>query len=333
MVALAGSGAAATLHALAAARVGAPVVAVASRRDDHALALAERVGARPCGYDELPAGADLVVVATPPGVHLPHVRASADRGARVLVESPLATTLADADALVGVAEADGDVIYGENLAASAILRRAVQEVRAISPVHDLEVRALSPRPERRDLTDPVWGGGAMLDLGSRAVALALLLAGDDEPVGVEAELVPSTGAAATPGLDESGRARLRFGSGLVARLEVSWTLPDAVWDLQAAGPTGVVRASLLPDQELERNGEPLRLPDVADHDRDPVVGLGFSSQLIETGDGDGGALDAHFGRAVLDVVCAAYAAARLGAPVSLPFDGRRDLTPAQLWQG
>ncbi len=40
-----------------------------------------------------------------------------------------------------------------------------------------------------------------------------------------------------------------------------------------------------------------------------------------------------FGRLVLDVVCAAYASARTGEPEALPFTGRRDLTPLQLWRG
>jgi hypothetical protein len=35
---------------------------------------------------------------------------------------------------------------------------------------------------------------------------------------------------------------------------------------------------------------------------------------------------------VLDVVCAAYQSARTGEPESLPFTGRRDLTPLQLWR-
>ena len=43
---------------------------------------------------------------------------------------------------------------------------------------------------------------------------------------------------------------------------------------------------------------------------------------------------AAFGRVVLDVVCAAYASAGAGGTeVPLPFSGRRDRTPLELWRG
>ena len=44
-------------------------------------------------------------------------------------------------------------------------------------------------------------------------------------------------------------------------------------------------------------------------------------------------IGAEFGRLVLEVVCAAYASAgQGGADVALPFTGRRDRTPLQLWR-
>jgi len=44
-------------------------------------------------------------------------------------------------------------------------------------------------------------------------------------------------------------------------------------------------------------------------------------------------MSAAFGRDVLQVVCAAYASAgRSGEEVALPFTGRRDLTPLELWR-
>jgi len=51
-------------------------------------------------------------------------------------------------------------------------------------------------------------------------------------------------------------------------------------------------------------------------------------------DRTGSAMDAAFGRKVLDIVCAAYASAgRGGAPEAVPFTGPRDRTPLQLWRG
>jgi hypothetical protein len=43
-------------------------------------------------------------------------------------------------------------------------------------------------------------------------------------------------------------------------------------------------------------------------------------------------MSAAFGRDVLQVVCAAYESAGRGEAVALPFTGRRDLTPLELWR-
>ena len=44
-------------------------------------------------------------------------------------------------------------------------------------------------------------------------------------------------------------------------------------------------------------------------------------------------MSAAFGRDVLQVVCAAYCVGgRSGEEVALPFAGRRDLTPLELWR-
>jgi hypothetical protein len=45
-------------------------------------------------------------------------------------------------------------------------------------------------------------------------------------------------------------------------------------------------------------------------------------------------MDATFGRLVLEIACAGYASARDGgALVTVPFSGRRDQTPLELWRG
>ena len=70
-------------------------------------------------YEELPAGADAVVVATPPSRHAVDVVRALEAGAVALVEKPLATTLAEADAIVeAVARTGRPVVYAENLAFS-----------------------------------------------------------------------------------------------------------------------------------------------------------------------------------------------------------------------
>ena len=87
---------------------------------------------------------------------------------------------------------------------------------------------------------------------------------------------------------------------------------------------------------LERNGDPMTLSP-ATSQLTALETLGFLHQLrtvAAAGDNTGAVpLGADFGRDVLDIVCAAYAsAARAGEAESLPFTGRRDRTPLQLWR-
>jgi predicted dehydrogenase len=319
---------------MAAAAAGLPVVAVASRSIERAEERAGQLGAAAHPYRDLPAGADAVVVATPPRAHLQFVTQAVAAGAAVLVEQPIATTLADADVMVAAEAAGGRILYGANLAFAPELQAGISVVQRWERADYLEVRALSPRPSWGDHLDPSWGGGALFDVGAQAVAVALLLAGDDRPVEVLALLSGPDDLAA----DDHAEVQLRFASGLVARIEASWRHHDTVWDLQASCPTEVVRADLLPRPALEVNGEPVTLGSTAPTGVDPhVFDLGYVAQIeaLSTLARDGGPspVPATFGRLVLDVVSGAYASAGSGGPVPLPFTGPRDRSPLELWRG
>ncbi len=319
------------IHALAAEAAGLPVVAVASRSAERSQERARQLKADACSYGELPAGADAVVVATPPSAHVAQSLAAVGAGAAVLVEKPLATTLADADALVAAEEGGARIVYAENLAFAPVVEAALARVATIGRLGYLEVRALSPRPTWGDFLEPRWGGGALFDLGAHPVALALLLAGDDEPVEVTASLTASEGLA----VDDHAEVLLRFASGLVARVEASWRHHDVVWDLQASSDEMVVRADLLPTAALECNGEPVAVAGPPGGVDPMVFDLGYVGQmraLAATVAGTPSPLGAAFGRRVLDVVCGAYASAGSGGPVALPFAGSRDRTPLELWR-
>jgi len=337
-IALCGAGMISMIHAIAAQAAGIPVVAVASRSTDRAAERAEQIGCRPVSYSDLPADAEIVVVATPPAFHADHTIAALAAGATVLVEKPLATTLAQADAIVAAARhSDGDVVYAENQTFAPVVRRALTLISELGPLEYLDIRALSPRPTWGDFLSAGWGGGCLFDLGAHPIALALLAAGDDQPMLVSAQLQSS------PGLDVDDHAivELEFQSGLRAHLEVSWREASTTWDLQASSATGVVRAELLPTVGLEHNGEAVGVETAPTKVDDFVHGLGYIDQLQEVQRIMAGetastlpAMDADFGRRVLDIICAAYCSAkRSGAGERLPFEGPRNRTPLDLWLG
>lgn len=246
----------------------------------------------------------------------------------MLVEKPLAATLAEADAIV---DAGGQVIYAENLAFSPLVVATNELVRGIGAPNFIEIRQLSPRPSWGEFLDPARGGGVLFDLGSHAVALALLLAGADAPVAVEATMSHS----ADIEVDDAAEVLITFASGMRARIETNWTNPHAVWDIQVSSDSGVVRTELMPQPGIEHNGEPVALPALASAADPHLEHYGYIDQMLTLRDVVGGApspIDARFGRRVLDVLSAAYAAAsKPGSSVSLPFSGPRNRTPHQLW--
>lgn len=334
-IAFAGAGWVTAVHGLAAGAVrGLTVTRVASQTEASAARRAERVGARPCRYEDLPGGADAVVVATPPALHRREAERAVAGGALALVEAPLAATLDDADRIVALA-AVGRVAYGENLAHSPVVASAVQACRQIGELTHLEVRLAQGRPEPGSRRfDPAWGGGVLFDLGVHALALAVLMAAPARVVRVEAELQAGEGLA----VDDDAAVVLTFDSGLRARVRASWRAAAPTWDGQAASATGAVRVELVPEPTVELNGRALRLPAAPpDLATGQLHQLGYVRQLATiAADVDAGrppGVGPVFGRLVLDIVCAAYASAASGAPEAVPFTGDRGRTPHQLWAG
>jgi len=335
--ALAGAGWMAAVHGLAVrALPGGRVVAVASRTRASAERCVAETGGEPVAYADLPAGADLVVVATPPAQHAEHALRAMAAGAGVVVEKPLCTTLADADRLVRVVEAGGVLAYAENLLHADATAAALTEIATIGPLRHLAARAVQPRPTWGDFTRRHWGGGVLFDLGVHPLALLVRAAGSP-PVAVEATFDASDDVE----VEDHARVRLRFEGGLVADLEVSWRHPSPVWDLQAASDTGVVRYELLPELLVERDGEPVALPPLPAGGEDgpppQLHQLGYVDQLRDAeaswrAGRSSSVADVHLGRQLLEIVCAAATSARTGEEVPLPFAGPRDRSPVELWR-
>jgi predicted dehydrogenase len=337
-LAFAGAGHISSVHGLAArALTGVTVTRVASRTPERAAERAAQLGAQACTYDELPGGADVVVVATPPARHAPDALAALAAGAAVIVEKPLTTTLEAADSLV--AAATGRLGYGENLAFAPIVLRAVSIARTLGPLRHIDARMLQGRPHWGDFLTAGWGGGVLFDLGAHPLALVLLLAdaapgGTDRVVAVRAHLEGADDIS----VDDHAEVSLTFASGLHAQVETSWRAAAAVLDFQAASDDGVVRGELIPHLALERDGAGLEMPAVrAGVEHPSLEQFGYVGQLddflADFADGQPPDIGAELGRLVLEITCAAYTSAGSGdRVVALPFTGPRDRTPLQLWR-
>lgn len=331
--AFAGAGWITAVHALAVDALGDRVVGVASRRMESARRRTEQTGGAVLAYEQLPAGADLVIVATPPARHAVDALRAMAAGAGVVVEKPLCTRLDDADRLVRVVEAGGALTYAENLLFAPPVERALAETRSLGRLTHLSARAMQPRPTWGTFTARAWGGGVLFDLGVHPLALLLRAALPARAVGVRATFERSDDVE----VEDRASVQLRFDTGLEGHLEVSWRETDAVWDFQAASDQGVVFLELLPEPTLERSGEPVDLGTPPPDDEAPQLhALGYVEQLRDARrmwqDGRGSTVsDVYVGRDCLEVVCAASTAARTGTEEPLPFTGPRDRPPIELW--
>lgn len=333
-VAIAGAGLMAVLHAVTAQQAGMKVTAVASRGGTNARHLAGQFDARRVSVDALPAGADVLVVATPPDTHEKYVLQGISAGASVLVEKPLTTTLASADRMVAAVEGPGAprVIVAENLLSSPYWRAALAHRSSTGSLSHLSAVVVQPPPDWGHFLEPLTAGGVLFDLGPHPISLVLGTAMEDV-VAVSAEL----SSRRADGADDQASVQIRFTSGLVATIELSWNSPDTQWSVQAASDDMVVRLEFSPETLVELNGEPVTVA-ISGAGADPrLETMGYLDQLlsidpIATVPEPGSGQSVRQARDVLEVICAAYASAgRNGAEVPLPFDGARDLTPMQLW--
>lgn len=321
------------VHAGAARALGLPLVAVASRSATRATSRAAEWGCRAVSYDGLPSGADVVIVASPPASHHDHAVHALERGAAVIVEKPLVTSLLDADRLCLAAERHPHrFLYAENLVFAPSVRRMLALIPDVGPLSHVSLRTIQSRPTWGGFLESDWGGGVLFDLGVHPVALAVLIgrrSGAGEIIGVEAQMRGED-------VDTDARVTVHYANGLRGSLHVSWDGPEIPsWDVQVASATSVLRLELLPTIALERDGASL---DMVDGPHGLIQQLGYLDQLRLGTEAfrrsEPSPCDAAFGRWILEIVCAGYvSASREGAFVDVPSGCDRSLTPHRLWRG
>jgi predicted dehydrogenase len=164
---------------------------------------------------------DAVLLATPPGLHREHAVAVAASGRHIVCEKPLATTLADADAILAACEASGarcQMVH--NYASFEEHARAFELIAAgaIGRPHTAILQGLGSYPwDGVADFQPGWryepglaGGGCLMDAGVHGIYLAELFFGG-RPSGVSADL--HFGPVAANG-EVRCFARYRFADGL-----------------------------------------------------------------------------------------------------------------------
>ena len=172
-----------------------------------AAKLAAEAGCPAIGWDDLLARCDAVVVASPAATHFSLASAALGRGRHVLVEKPITASLAEADALAGLAAASGLVLQvGHLLRYSA--ERAAIAARMARPIYIECVRIAPFKPRGTDVS-------VILDLMIHDLDLVLSLV--DSPI----VSVDAIGAPVASTHEDIANARLRFANGCVATITAS----------------------------------------------------------------------------------------------------------------
>ena len=183
-------------------------------------------------YEDLLAAVDLLTIASPATSHGPMAIEALKAGRHVLVEKPVATSLADADAMVALAQERGLVLqvgHQERFVFEAMGLLAVSE----TPL-SIEARRLGAFSERgADVS-------VTLDLMTHDLDLARLLAGRAPVEALEAETISERTA-----FPDRTTARLTFANGVVASLEASRLYTGRERVMLVVYPSGVVEVDFV----------------------------------------------------------------------------------------
>ncbi len=223
------------------------LVAVSGGR--RAPGLAERYGIDYVEqYDDLLARSDIdaVLIATPHSLHREQVTQAAAAGKHVLVEKPMATSVADCDAMIAACQRAGvrlEVIQTLRFRGTPARAKALIDEGAIGSVQMIQGRSLC---QKYVIDTASWAalpenGGAFLDMGVHNFDIMRFWSGAE--VSRVFSHVTTYGSVQAPGL--SAMTQLTFANGVAGQQWSSFEIPAA--DLTASqhrywivGATGVL---------------------------------------------------------------------------------------------
>ena len=308
-VALFGSGWIQGLHARGVLAHGDELVAVANHREESARTLAETFGIPrvTTDWEALAAdpSVDAAVVSTPNALHAPQAIALLRNGKHVLVEKPMAVSVAEADAMLEAARHSGAwlmVAHCWRFRAEVIALRdriAAGELGEIVKTRGYGVHA-GWGPSGWFTQEDLAGGGALVDMGVHAIDTARFLLGDPEP-GRVCAAVGTRYADGRYTVDDDGILLIGWSNGTNSVVESGWWQPHLGGleaDTEVYGTKGYAR--VWPPEEPSEDYE---------HCTQPMYTAQMSEFLDAIAAGRQPRPSGEDGRVVMRVVEAAYASA------------------------
>lgn len=348
----------ATAHAEGMRQVpGVELTAVASPNPEHAWEFRRRFEIEHAFADYkdmLSSGfVDAITVACPNDLHAQVTIDAAAAGKHVLVDKPMAMSLAECDRMIEACQKAGVILmYGENLCFAPKYVRAKQlaDEGALGDVYYVRQLECHYGPH----SDWFWdinrsGGGVLMDMGCHSIAYCRWVFGDTPIESVYAEAGNFVHGQRTRG-DDHTVVMLRFGEskkhprGGLGMAENAWARAGGLDDrAEIYGSKGLTVADIARGSALhtysftgyDYAGEK------AERTRgwtwtsfDEAWNYGFPQEMAHFADCIENErrplLTGEDGRAVLEIICAAYLSARTGARVELPLeaDNRK---PVDYW--
>ncbi len=193
-------------------------------------------------FDELLSDPELeaVVIATPAPTHYELAKRALEAGKHVLVEKPPALNAADAEDLLATAEATGLVLMPGHL---LLYHPAVRAVKELIDAGELG-EVFCVYSNRQNLGKIRTDENALWSLGVHDLSVILHLL-EEEPT----EAWAHGNAFLTPGVEDVVFCYLRFPSGKIAHMHLSWLDPHKMRKLTVVGNEKMV---VFDDMELER---------------------------------------------------------------------------------
>ena len=331
----------------------AEVLAVMSPTEGHARAFAERHSI-PHHFTDLDAllamdEIDMIIIGAPNFLHCDIAVRAAAAGKHVVVEKPLCLNLAEADRMIAAcAQAKVKLMYAEELCFTPKYVRLKQ----LLDKGALGRPVLLKQCEKHDgpHASHFWdversGGGVTMDMGCHAIQFFRWLNGNDPVRSVYAQMSTSVHADKTRG-DDNAIIILEFANGVTGLAEESWTKLGGMDDTaEIHGTAGVAYADVLHgnsirtystrgvDYAVEKAGNTVGWSFVM---YEEIWNYGFPQELQHfvtcVRNDEQPLLTGEDGKAVLEIIFAAYESAGSGRKVSLPSSARAD-RPFELWKG
>ncbi|MEY4272740.1 MAG: Glucose--fructose oxidoreductase precursor [Verrucomicrobiota bacterium] len=170
---------------------------------------------------------DVVYVVTPPGIHARDVVAAFGAGKHVICEKPMATSVADCDAMIAAGKKAGKrLAIGYRLHYDPYHQELVRlaKTKEFGPFMKItSANGFTLRKHAWRIEKQLAGGGALMDMGVYSIQAACMAA-DANPVAVTAKELPKTQPDFFKEVEQAMEFRLEFADGATADI---WTGYDA----------------------------------------------------------------------------------------------------------